>query len=631
MAKVKIAETLQDNLKSATGFAKVVDNYGFGTSRIKVTDSRFFNLEYGKRTVEQQDGIIAEVQTIKLTSKVNASTRALIGQNLTLDVDYTDHFTTFQAPENALDVQDISLNKTIATYDVFSKFNFNAPQYDRLSVAVPVAALNPAFQAPEGVDLSRLILPGGHQEVNDKPYYNEIAIKNRVSNDFTNFLRKIGLYETVLNDYLEGDKVNVQFNIQNNQTVSQDTPVPIYSLLNWVNSDSFEFDLYAEKIIDDSEMIKTFKRTLFLSYVRQLSKNFRSFKDIVANNECYKEDFCYSIDKYLDAPIDPKVQQIYIPAEDDISTFMDSQIKYGDTYAYKGTAHYILVGNTYRYTNLRFVEDQALIDVVNKPTVMIVPFEMFTQTVKVIQPPSLPPNARFVTKMNSENKMNIYLSPTKGRMMAQFIPITPEDERQLEEMIINRREGQELFEFSTNREDGLYEVFRTTTPPTSYQDFSDKKLIEIGAAFKTEDAVLTDRIQPNTKYYYVFRKINEKDLVSNPSPIFEVELLVDADNAKVVVSDYEFPQPDTYQLSKTFKSLFQVTPVIEQTLFNEEQDVLFNKDSYKGTIDRLNLGIAQQSVWGRRFKIRVKSTTTGKIIDYNVNFKLKKNKSEEEF
>lgn len=41
MAKVKIAESIQDNLKVATGFAKVVDNYGFGTSKIKVTDSRF--------------------------------------------------------------------------------------------------------------------------------------------------------------------------------------------------------------------------------------------------------------------------------------------------------------------------------------------------------------------------------------------------------------------------------------------------------------------------------------------------------------------------------------------------------------------------------------------------------------
>ncbi len=70
MPKVKIAESTQDNLKVATGFAKVVDNYGFGTARIKVIDSRLFNLEYGGRKIEEQNGIIAEVQTIRLTSKV---------------------------------------------------------------------------------------------------------------------------------------------------------------------------------------------------------------------------------------------------------------------------------------------------------------------------------------------------------------------------------------------------------------------------------------------------------------------------------------------------------------------------------------------------------------------------------
>lgn len=126
MPKVKIAESTQDNLKVATGFAKVVDNYGFGTARIKVIDSRLFNLEYGGRKIEEKDGIIAEVQTIKLTSKVSTSVRSLVSQNLTLDVDYTDHYTTFEIPQNALDVETISLNKTAATYDVFSNFNFNS-------------------------------------------------------------------------------------------------------------------------------------------------------------------------------------------------------------------------------------------------------------------------------------------------------------------------------------------------------------------------------------------------------------------------------------------------------------------------------------------------------------------------
>ena len=632
MPKVKLAESRQENLKVSIGFGKQIKDYDFGLSKIDITDSRIFNLGYGmRRTEEDENGLISEVQTIKLTSKTSNSIRSLISANLTLDVDYTDHFTTLQTPQDAMSVQSLNLSKTVATYDVFSKFNFNSPEYDSFAVSVPEDALPPEFQAPEGADLARVIYPGGLETVEDKPYYNQISIKNRVSNDFTNFLRKVNLYETVLNDYLEGEKSQIPFSVQIGESVLQNTDVPVYDLVNWVNSQSFKFDLFSLSDPNDSDMVRAFQKTLFLAKVRQLSTNFRTFKDLVNNIECYKEDFCYSIDKYRNVAVDPKLQQIYIPAEDDISTFADSQIRYGETYAYKGTGHYILVGNSYRYTNLRYIDDTAFIDVVNKPTVVIVPLEMFTQTIKVIQPPSLPPNVRFATRMNSDNKISIYLSPTKGRMMSDFITVLPSDEQQLAEMIVNKREGEQLFHFSTDREDGLYEIFKTKMPPNSYKDFADQKLAEFGAPFKTEDAHFVDRVQANTKYYYMFRKINEKDLVSNPSPVFEVELLVDADDAKVVVNHYEFPQDPTYQLTKNFESLFQVTPVVEQTLFDETQSVLYNKDTYRDTIDRLRLGVAQQSVWGRRFKIRVKSTSTGKIIDYNVNFKLKKNKSEEEF
>ena len=632
MPKVKLAESRQEDLKASIGFAKQVKDYDFGSSKIDITNSAIFNLEYGMRSTEEdENGLISEVQTIKLTSKRSNSIRSLISAFLVLDVDFTDHFTAIQTPQNSLDVQSLNLSKTVATYDIFSKFNFNSAEYDLLAANAQEDNLAPTFETPDGADLSRMILPGGHQPVEDKPYYNEISIKNRVSNDFTNFLRKVGLYETVLNDYLEGEKTEIPFSVQIGKTVSQNTNVPVYDLVSWVNSESFEFDLFSLSDPNDSDMVRALQKTMFLAKVRQLSTNFRSFKDLVNNMECYKEDFCYSIDKYRNVAVDPKLQQIYIPAEDDISTFLDSQIRYGETYAYKGTGHYILVGNSYRYTNLRYVDDTAFVDVINKPTVVVVPLEMFTETLKVIQPPSLPPNVRFATRMNAENKISIYLSPTKGRMMSDFITIIPSDDDQFNQMTINKRQGQELFHFSTNREDGLYEIFKTRTPPNSYRDFRDQKLTEFGAPFKTEDAHFIDRVIPNTKYYYTFRKINEKDLVSNPSPVFEVELRVDADDAKVIVEQYEFPQNDTYQMTKKFESLFQVTPVIEQTLFNETQTVLYNKDTYKDTVEGLKLGVAEQSVWGRRFKVRIKSTTTGKIIDYNVNFKLKKNKSEEEF
>ena len=50
-----------------------------------------------------------------------------------------------------------------------------------------------------------------------------------------------------------------------------------------------------------------------------------------------------------------------------------------------------------------------------------------------------------------------------------------------------------------------------------------------------------------------------------------------------------------------------------------------------GTLDDIKLGIADKSVWGRKFKIRVKSKTSGKMLDIILNVDLTKNKSEEEF
>jgi len=60
-------------------------------------------------------------------------------------------------------------------------------------------------------------------------------------------------------------------------------------------------------------------------------------------------------------------------------------------------------------------------------------------------------------------------------------------------------------------------------------------------------------------------------------------------------------------------------------------NVLDGKTSLKGTIDNLKLGATKKALWGRRFKLRVRSKTSGKIIDININFELSKNKTKEEF
>jgi hypothetical protein len=41
----------------------------------------------------------------------------------------------------------------------------------------------------------------------------------------------------------------------------------------------------------------------------------------------------------------------------------------------------------------------------------------------------------------------------------------------------------------------------------------------------------------------------------------------------------------------------------------------------------VSLGIGEDSTWGKRFKVRLTSKTTGKKVDFNFTFKTKQDKS----
>ena len=144
--------------------------------------------------------------------------------------------------------------------------------------------------------------------------------------------------------------------------------------------------------------------------------------------------------------------------------------------------------------------------------------------------------------------------------------------------------------------------------------------------------VITDYIIPNQKYYYAFRTKSQFDMVSNPSSVYEVELLKDADESKIVFNTIQFDDEHSYyalneeKKSKNFKSLFQIFPSYHQTNFEighlKDENQLVS--SFKGTEESIIIGSAEHKIWGRKFKIRIKSNDSGKVIDFNVKFDLVK-------
>jgi hypothetical protein len=490
--------------------------------------------------------------------------------------------------------------------------------------------------------MKNFVVPQGSQDKFSKsaPYKVRIGINDGVKGDISKFLQKISIYDEVLNDYLQSDKTALQFNIQDGRFTREEVEIMGYDITSFFNSD-VEIDLdnfYGlNQDVRASKMSLDLRKHLFKGYIKGVTKTgFRSFSDIINNIECHKEALCYSFEKFNEFELDStRLQNIYAPAGALATAFSDTQVKYGATYLYRVKAHYMIVGNSYSYRNVRYYEEDdvtyATAEVVNKPSIMVVPFDLFSVSKSIIQPPPMFPQVTFKTENNSNSEIQIYLSPTKNGIKSDFVELTEEDgnQRQLMQQFYSTKDGK--FKFHTAVDSGLYEVFRLSYAPESITEFANAKLGEIRMPYRSTDAIFRDMVESNEDYYYMFRQINEKGLVSNPTTVFKTRLIVDADDAKVMVDTYEFPKATTSQPRTDFKSMMQIKPSVDQILFNESQDALFEKTSLKGTIDQLKLGIQQESVWGRKFKLRVRSKTSGKMIDININFELTKNKTKEEF
>jgi hypothetical protein len=214
-----------------------------------------------------------------------------------------------------------------------------------------------------------------------------------------------------------------------------------------------------------------------------------------------------------------------------------------------------------------------------------------------------------------------------------FQAITQEDavQRSVLGFVPGLADSEGRVKFKTYGDQGLFEVFRLDHPPRAMEDFRDAKIGEISMPFETTTAIFRDNVVANKRYYYMFRSINQKGLRSNPTAIYETTLLIDADESKVVTDTYTIPSPRTMEPDLPFRKMVRITPAIEHLLLDESQESLAGRDSLVGTLDDIKLGIADKSVWGRKFKIRVKSKTSGKMLDIILNVDLTKNKSEEEF
>ena len=176
-----------------------------------------------------------------------------------------------------------------------------------------------------------------------------------------------------------------------------------------------------------------------------------------------------------------------------------------------------------------------------------------------------------------------------------------------------------------------YQMFRIDFAPSSYQDFAEGRKTDI-IEYISEDqissmATYIDTIRPNTKYYYCFRAIDVHEHLSNPTAVYQVEMVDNNGQIYPIIESYSFKSIGQQDLTKSGKRFIYITPSTRQTFF--QPDSMFEaavgdapRNNLLGNIlDEGGSGTAPDQVWDNIYKIRLTSKKTGRKLDLNITFK----------
>ena len=389
---------------------------------------------------------------------------------------------------------------------------------------------------------------------------------------------------------------------------------------------TIETDEKFYKDYEDASVFESqFLRLEMLSRIRDfVTTNLRrTFSDVIINNEPSANLIIgYKIEKFTTTSSQP-IQTTYIMTPKS-RAYYDSHLSYDTQYTYEIKAIMMVVGNSYLYTNV--TEDPALgqinLTFVNRPSLQFLEIPVLTQDMIITDIPNPPPEVFFYNERGNRNQILITLDQatlvenSSPDNYPQFFPL---DYVSQSKVFAQQKETQ--IQFSTLYTSNIYEIYRMEEEPTSIEDFSENLLVTIGEpGIELTDNLFRDTITPRKKYYYLIRTLTNFGIHSNPTRIYEVELIEDSDETYINYSEYKIKEVENTSRTKTFKKFLQIKPSLPQVIINRNQITdLSTADNYGTTV----VGTDPDLIWGRRFKIRIKSKKTGKKIDLNVTFNLK--------
>ena len=262
-----------------------------------------------------------------------------------------------------------------------------------------------------------------------------------------------------------------------------------------------------------------------------------------------------------------------------------------------------------------------------RPVAEIVEVPYFTTTTSVLSKPPPPPEVSITPYRGVNDTLLLSLSSTNIEV-EQFPTPIEEGEDKLFEMHLNAQNSLDgRITFSQDDSTAFFQIYRMDTPPSSYADFAGKLRNTLTTLLSSEEKIVRatsighdETLLPNVKYYYTFRSVDYHGNYSNPTPVYEVELVDDAGAVYLLVKIHEFPVVTSDVPSIDMKKFIEIIPALSQVTADIPINTSVPDPSDLATVELGNIDDAEHRIWDKTFKIRLTSKKTGKKLDFNVTF-----------
>ena len=380
----------------------------------------------------------------------------------------------------------------------------------------------------------------------------------------------------------------------------------------------------------------------------------RTLEQIFNGANAHTETLLYVVRKKASPQATGSLQTFYISPEfntDFPSVYIDAQVKYGKEYYYEIDRVALVFGNKYEYiratpgaapTSLEnppaggwsaspYNWNTAKVKYSNVPSVkaLLLPYTNGPIEAILEDRPPVPPEISFYPYKGINNKLKILLNSSTGKMSAPPVSILESDQAYFLNLYHSQTGDFSITTYDALKAQGVkldfrsddpvdaYELFRLDTAPQSYQSFAGSE-IPIDPVNGIPGAY-EDTIIPNTKHYYCARSLDIHGNRSNPTHIYEIEIV--DNNGQIFVKQrvfsYDPPKEDFVKEGRRFI-------YIEPSFANVVLDPANIPASPSLAVPPPNSLLGSTSVdtvWGKEFKVRITSTKTGRKVDLNLTFK----------